>query len=98
MAGAIYTGWAACCRRCSPVRHPSPARPHKNCSATPCGDRPPPLRNLRPEAPLAVEQAIEAALAKKPEQRFGTAAEFATALGTPSDTPHGAKPRPARTH
>ena len=60
-------------------------------------DRPPPLRTLRPEAPLAVEQAIETALAKAPEQRFGTAAEFATALGTPSDTPHGAKPRPART-
>jgi serine/threonine-protein kinase len=59
-------------------------------------DRPPPLRTLRPEAPLAVEQAIEAALAKAPEQRFRTAAEFATALGTPSDTRHGARPRPAR--
>ncbi len=60
-------------------------------------DRPPPLRTLRPEAPLAVEQAIEAALAKAPAQRFATAAEFATALGTSSGAPHGAKPHPERT-
>jgi serine/threonine-protein kinase len=43
-------------------------------------DRPPPLRTRRPEAPPAVEQAIGRALAKEPDQRFATAAEFARAL------------------
>jgi eukaryotic-like serine/threonine-protein kinase len=43
-------------------------------------DPPPPVRTRRPEVPAAVERAIRRSLAKAPERRFATAAEFATAL------------------
>jgi serine/threonine-protein kinase len=41
---------------------------------------PPPVRTLRPNCPLAVEQALARALAKSPDERFATAGEFADAL------------------
>jgi serine/threonine-protein kinase len=41
---------------------------------------PPSLRSLRPDAPAALEQCIERALAISPQHRFGTAEEFAGAL------------------
>jgi len=40
----------------------------------------PPLRELRPDAPERVEQLLDIALAKKREDRFATAVEFAEAL------------------
>jgi len=40
----------------------------------------PPLRELRPDAPQRVEQLLDIALAKKREDRFATAVEFAEAL------------------
>ena len=48
-------------------------------------DRPPSVKTLCPEVPVVVERAIDRALAKAPERRFATAAEFAMALaeGTP---------------
>jgi serine/threonine protein kinase/Tfp pilus assembly protein PilF len=44
---------------------------------------PPPIRGLRPEVPAAVEQALARGLAKDPEQRYATAAEFIAALRSP---------------
>src|SRR6267378_1510841 len=41
---------------------------------------PPPLRAHRPDAPAAVEQALQRALAKAPADRFSTIAEFTAAL------------------
>src|SRR5436190_2634006 len=41
---------------------------------------PPPLRARRPDAPLAVEQALARALAKDPADRFASVADFTTAL------------------
>jgi serine/threonine protein kinase/Tfp pilus assembly protein PilF len=43
----------------------------------------PSIRTLRPTVPLAVEQALQRALAKAPEDRFATMAEFCEALVTP---------------
>ena len=43
---------------------------------------PPPPRNFAPHIPLALEHAIMRSLAKKPEARFQTAAEFRVALET----------------
>ncbi|HXG97709.1 MAG TPA: serine/threonine-protein kinase [Gemmatimonadales bacterium] len=40
----------------------------------------PPLRELRPDAPERVEELLDIALAKKREDRFATAVEFAEAL------------------
>jgi DNA-binding SARP family transcriptional activator len=40
-----------------------------------------PLRTVRPDVPPGIEQAVLRALAKRPEDRFLTAAEFAAALG-----------------
>jgi serine/threonine protein kinase/Flp pilus assembly protein TadD len=53
---------------------------------------PPPLRALAENAPEWVEQALMKALAKEPEERFATAAEFAQALKARSavTTPPGA--------
>jgi serine/threonine-protein kinase len=42
----------------------------------------PPLRTVRTRVPVAVEQAIERALAKVPADRFATAGEFAEVLAT----------------
>ena len=42
---------------------------------------PPDARDIRPDLPLQVATAIQRAMAKTPEQRFGTAAEFAAMLG-----------------
>ena len=44
---------------------------------------PPPVRRLRAEVPVAVEQALLRALAKDPADRFPSAADFANALITP---------------
>lgn len=52
---------------------------------------PPPLRARRPDAPAAVEQALQRALAKAPPDRFPTVAEFTEAL---EDTRPGAVPSP----
>ncbi len=41
---------------------------------------PPSLRIVRPELPARVEEAVNTALAKKPEDRFGSGTEFAAAL------------------
>jgi len=58
-----------------------------------------PVRALRGEVPVALEQALARALAKNPNDRFSTAAEFgraleesAAGLGTP---PHDGAARPA---
>jgi serine/threonine protein kinase len=40
----------------------------------------PPLRKLRPELPLAMVRVVERGLAKVPEERFATCADFARAL------------------
>ena len=44
-------------------------------------EKPKRLRTLRPEVPLAIEQAILRALAKIPSQRYATVSEFIGALG-----------------
>ena len=44
-------------------------------------ERPTPIRTLRETVPAHVEQAVLTALAKLPADRFGSAAEFAAALG-----------------
>ena len=41
----------------------------------------PPLLGVRPDVPPEVERAVLRALAKRPEERFPTASEFASALG-----------------
>jgi serine/threonine-protein kinase len=46
-------------------------------------EQPPPVRRLRAEVPVAVEQALLRALAKDPAARFPSAADFANALITP---------------
>lgn len=48
---------------------------------------PVPIRSLRPAVPLAVELALQRALAKAPEDRFATMAEFCDALMTPVASP-----------
>src|SRR5687767_1972394 len=45
---------------------------------------PPSIRALRPTVPLAVELALQRALAKAPEDRFADMAEFCEALVTPT--------------
>ncbi|HEX6251277.1 MAG TPA: protein kinase [Gemmatimonadaceae bacterium] len=40
---------------------------------------PAPIRSQRPDVPVAVEQALARALAKQPDQRFATAADFVSA-------------------
>jgi serine/threonine-protein kinase len=46
-------------------------------------DQPPPLRRERVEVPPEVDAAVSRAMAKSPAERFGSAAEFAAALGLP---------------
>ena len=48
---------------------------------------PTPIRSLRPTVPLAVELALQRALAKAPADRFATMAEFCEALVTPVPAP-----------
>jgi len=50
-------------------------------------ETPAPIRSLRPTVPLAVEQALQRALAKAPADRFATMAEFCEALVTPTPAP-----------
>jgi eukaryotic-like serine/threonine-protein kinase len=47
---------------------------------------PAPIRSLRPTVPLAVELALQRALAKSPSERFATMAEFCDALVAPAPT------------
>jgi len=56
----------------------------------------PPLRKLRPEVPASIEDAILHALAKRPDERLGNAAEFAAALATPGTARPGALGRRLR--
>ncbi len=53
---------------------------------------PPPLRAQLPTLPLAVEQVVMKALAKRPEQRFATIEAFATALEQASQPVQPAPP------
>src|SRR4029450_2929566 len=46
---------------------------------------PPPLRTVRPQVPVHVEQAVARSLAKAPADRFQTAGELADALGGSDD-------------
>jgi serine/threonine-protein kinase len=56
----------------------------------------PSLHTVRPEMPVAVEQAVKRALAKVPADRFATAKQFADALTNPSETvPIARVPRPS---
>jgi serine/threonine protein kinase/tetratricopeptide (TPR) repeat protein len=50
-------------------------------------ESPPSIRSLRPTVPLAVDLALERALAKDPAARFATMADFCDALVTPVPTP-----------
>ncbi len=58
-----------------------------------------PVRSLRGDAPVALEQALARALAKNPDDRFATAAEFARALDESvagvTTSPHDAVAPPA---
>jgi eukaryotic-like serine/threonine-protein kinase len=47
---------------------------------------PPSIRSLRATVPPAVDQALQRAMAKSPEDRFAGMAEFCDALATPSPT------------
>jgi serine/threonine-protein kinase len=44
------------------------------------GEPPPEVTTLRPELPLAIDRAVATALAKRPEDRYASAGEFARAL------------------
>jgi serine/threonine-protein kinase len=57
---------------------------------------PPRIRTLEPSVPPAVETALTRALAREPDQRFSTPAEFATALETTGSQPMLAIPRGRR--
>ena len=48
---------------------------------------PPSIRSLRPTVPLAVDLALQRALAKDPAARFATMADFCDALATPVPSP-----------
>jgi eukaryotic-like serine/threonine-protein kinase len=50
-------------------------------------ETPPPIRALRPTIPLAIELALQRALAKSPAERYPTMAEFCEALVTPVPSP-----------
>ncbi len=52
----------------------------------------PDVRDMRPEVPTSVARTLERALAKSPDARFGTAAQFAAALqtGSPESRPQAA--------
>ena len=50
-------------------------------------EAPPPLRTLCPGVPAGVERAVLRALAKRPEERFATAGEFAGRWGRAESQP-----------
>jgi serine/threonine-protein kinase len=50
-------------------------------------EAPPLIRSLRPMVPAAVELSLQRAMAKTPEDRFSTMAEFCDALAAPPPTP-----------
>ena len=54
-------------------------------------DRPPSIRVFRPDLSRSVEAAVQRALAKRPEDRFPTAAEFVAALSQPDPAPAPAR-------
>jgi hypothetical protein len=56
----------------------------------------PPLHTVRATVPLAVEEAIERALAKVPADRFATAGEFARALTAEQPSRRRRRPLPSR--
>jgi serine/threonine-protein kinase len=55
-----------------------------------CADPPRSMRVVRPGVPLALERAVERALAKVPADRFQTAGEFAKSLALPEVSPPAA--------
>ncbi len=55
---------------------------------------PPPLRELAPEVPAEVEAVVSRALAKKPEERWPSAAAFGSALAAASGIPLSVRPLP----
>ncbi len=57
-------------------------------------ETPRPVRVLRPDAPIHVERALERALAKEPDRRFASLAEFVAALH--GEGPEGAPPPVSR--
>ncbi len=59
------------------------AGPARAVMARHVSEPPPPLRPVRPEVPLAIEQVLFRALAKDPAERFPTVAAFGEALATP---------------
>jgi serine/threonine-protein kinase len=59
-------------------------------------ESPPSIRGLRPTVPLAVDLALQRAMAKAPEERFATIAEFSEALVTPVPAPLPETARPDR--
>ncbi len=52
--------------------------------------QPKPLRDLRPDVPLAVAAVVARAMAPDPDERFGSADEFATALRVAERSSNGA--------
>jgi serine/threonine-protein kinase len=55
---------------------------------------PPPLQALRPEVPAAVAAVVSRLMAKRPDDRFQSAAELAAVLLPHARYPHGAPPVP----
>jgi Protein kinase domain len=55
---------------------------------------PPPLQQLRPDVPEALQAAVMTALATDPADRFASARDFAAALEAPGFTPAGARALP----
>jgi serine/threonine-protein kinase len=64
-----------------------------------CADPPRSMRVVRPGIPLALERAVERALAKVPADRFQTAGEFARSLASPEvSSPSAGVPVAASAH
>src|SRR2546428_2700929 len=57
-------------------------------------ERPTRIRTVRDTVPEGIDTAVAKALAKVPADRFGGAAEFATALAVPGAPPGAGSPRP----
>jgi tetratricopeptide (TPR) repeat protein/TolB-like protein len=64
-------------------------------------DPTPSLRDVRPDVPLSLDRAVFKAMARNPEQRYGSAADFADDLeslaGELSGAPTASRARPRRT-